>query len=221
MKQNIIVAPSLLAADFAHLAKEVEQLQANGITFLHFDVMDGHFVPNLSFGIPILQTLKKQYDFIYDVHLMITNPREMAEKFIKAGANIVTFHYEVFDCPEDVIEMINVIKASGAKAGISVKPQTNVEVLKPFLPFLDLVLVMSVEPGFGGQSFMDNALPKIAWLKKELVANSYNYLIEVDGGINDITGQLVKDAGANVLVAGSYLFGKTDQKARIAGLKHA
>lgn len=221
MKQDIIIAPSLLAADFAHLGAEVTNLQKNGITYLHFDVMDGHFVPNLSFGIPILTTLKKQYDFIYDVHLMITNPRQMAESFIKAGANIVTFHYEVFTCDEDIVEMINVIHAHGAKAGISVKPNTKVEVLKPFLSLVDLVLVMSVEPGFGGQGFMDSSLPKLRWLHAQLVENDYNYLIEVDGGINDLTSKLVKEAGANVLVAGSYLFGKADQKARIEGLKNA
>lgn len=221
MNENIIVAPSLLAANFNNLAKDVEELKANGITFLHFDVMDGHFVPNLSFGIPILQSLKKEYDFIYDVHLMIKNPREMSEAFIKAGADIVTFHYEAFKNDDDIIEMINFIKSHGAKAGISVKPNTHVEVLKPFLSLLDLVLVMSVEPGFGGQSFMESSLPKLTWLKNELVKHNYNYLIEVDGGITDVTGKLVKNAGANVLVAGSYLFGKPDQKARIEGLKHA
>ncbi len=221
MNKKVIVAPSLLAADFTNLAREVEALRQNGITFLHFDVMDGHFVPNLSFGVPILSALKAQYDFVYDVHLMITNPREMSAHFIDAGADIITFHYEVFSNDEQIFEMINYLKSHNVKAGISVKPNTPVAVIEPFLPYLDLVLVMSVEPGFGGQKFMHSALPKLAWLQKVAEENSFNYLIEVDGGINDETGALCKEAGANVLVAGSYLFGKADQAARIKGLKNA
>ncbi len=218
MKKDLIIAPSLLAANFLILDQEVRQLAHNGIKFLHFDVMDGHFVPNLSFGIPILEALKKEHDFVYDVHLMISNPINMTPSFLKSGADIITFHFEAVESSEAIISLIELIHQSNKKAGMSVKPNTQVEVLAPFLPLLDLVLVMSVEPGFGGQGFMPSALNKIAWLKEAKDANNYSYLIEVDGGINFETGKQCKEAGADILVAGSYLFNKNDQKERIAGL---
>ena len=220
MKKDIIIAPSLLAADFKNLGQEVSKLQQNGIQFLHFDVMDGHFVPNLSFGVPVLESLKPSFDFIYDVHLMVTNPAFIAEKFIQAGANIITFHFEAMENEEDVLALIKTIKAKGVKAGLSIKPNTKVEVLNPFLNDLDLILIMSVEPGFGGQKFMSSALDKINYLAKLKESKKYKYLIEVDGGINAETGKLCVAAGVDILVAGSYLFGKEDQKARIEGLKN-
>ena len=220
MEKDIIIAPSLLAADFKNLGQEVSKLQQNGIQFLHFDVMDGHFVPNLSFGVPVLESLKPSFDFIYDVHLMVTNPAFIAEKFIQAGANIIIFHFEAMENEEDVLALIKTIKAKGLKAGLSIKPNTKVEVLNPFLNDLDLILIMSVEPGFGGQKFMSSALDKINYLAKLKERKKYKYLIEVDGGINAETGKLCVAAGVDILVAGSYLFGKEDQKARIEGLKN-
>lgn len=219
MKKLPIIAPSLLAADFKHLDCEIKTLLDHQIDFLHFDVMDGHFVPNLSFGIPLLESLKPHYRFTYDVHLMISNPVKMTPKFIAAGANIITFHYEAIRNKKSIHKLIEKIHSLGAKAGISVKPKTPIDVLSPYLSNLDLVLVMSVEPGFGGQSFMPDSLAKIAWLKTQKDNHHYDYLIEVDGGINDETGRLVREAGAEVLVAGSYLFGKADIGQRIRGLQ--
>lgn len=219
MNQLPIIAPSLLAADFKHLDQEIKTLLSHRIKFLHFDVMDGHFVPNLSFGIPLLESLKPHYDFVYDVHLMITNPLEMAPKFIAAGADIITFHLEAIEDHHHIYELIKTIHHRGAKAGMSVKPKTPITSLEPFLSALDLVLVMSVEPGFGGQSFMDSSLPKIAWLQEQKRLHGYRYLIEVDGGINEETGKKVVAAGADILVAGSYLFGKADIGLRIRGLQ--
>ncbi len=218
MKKEVIIAPSLLAANFLFLDEEVIQLERNGIKYLHFDVMDGHFVPNLSFGIPILQSLKKKYNFVYDVHLMISNPEIMTHAFLEAGADIVTFHFEALPSSEAITTLIKLIHDHHKLAGMSVKPNTPIEVLAPYLPLLDLVLVMSVEPGFGGQSFMMSALDKIAWLKEKKKTNNYSYLIEVDGGVNFETGKLCTEAGAEVLVAGSYLFNKSDQEERITGL---
>lgn len=220
MKNKTIVAPSLLAADFRFLDKELSILLQNRIGFLHFDVMDGHFVPNLSFGIPLLEALKPHYNFVYDVHVMISNPDLMVEKYIKAGADIITFHYEACKDDKAIFEIIKEIKGAGVKAGLSIKPNTSVEVLKPFLKDLDLILVMSVEPGFGGQSFMPSAIDKIAQLSSWKKENNYGYLIEVDGGINGETGKACRVAGAEVLVAGSYLFGKEDIADRIRGLRN-
>lgn len=220
MNKEVIVAPSLLAADFKNLDKEVRLLQQNGVKFLHFDVMDGHFVPNLSFGTPILEALKPHFDFIYDVHLMVNNPYKIAKMFIASGADIITFHFESFKSEKAIINTIKMIKKHNVKVGMSVKPLTPIKVLEPYLKYLDLALVMSVEPGFGGQKFLASALEKIAWLKFMKEKHNFSYLIEVDGGINDVTGKLAVEAGAEVLVAGSYLFGKDDISARIKGLRH-
>lgn len=218
MKQ-IIVAPSLLAADFRFLDRELKLLKTHNITYLHFDVMDGHFVPNLSFGLTLLDAISPHYDFVYDVHLMISNPEIYAEEYIKKGADIVTFHYEVMENEQATHQLIKKIKSLGAKAGMSIKPGTDVEVLFPYLNELDLVLIMSVEPGFGGQSFMENSLEKISALARLKKMHNFRYLIEVDGGINSETGALVKKAGAEVLVAGSYLFNQQDMKQRIKKLR--
>ncbi|HOA11467.1 MAG: ribulose-phosphate 3-epimerase [Bacilli bacterium] len=220
MKQKVYVAPSLLAADFKNLHRELLILQQNKVKYLHFDVMDGHFVPNLSFGIPILEALKPHYKFIYDVHLMVTNPEFIAPKFVEAGADIVTFHLEAMKTGNDVVTLIKELRLMGVKVGISIKPDTPVEDLAPILKDIDLVLVMSVEPGFGGQSFLRSALHKIEWLDEERKKYKYNYLIEVDGGINAETGALCAEAGADILVAGSYLFGKEDINERIKGLRN-
>lgn len=221
MDQKVFVAPSLLAADFSSLQTEIAQVKAAGLTYLHFDVMDGHFVPNISFGIPVLNAVKKmQTGLILDVHLMITHPEKYAEAFIKAGADIITFHVETIPDLVAFHSLVTLIKSYDVKVGLSLRPATPVRALLPYLASLDLVLVMSVEPGFGGQKFMDSALEKI----QELVAirknDKNNFLIEVDGGINDLTGKKAKDAGADILVAGSYLFGHHDFKQRVEKLKN-
>jgi len=199
----MIVAPSILSADFSKLLDEVREVTDFGAEFLHIDVMDGHFVPNITMGPVIYQSLKKKVNAIFDVHLMITDPLKYAKSFVDAGADIITFHYEAVD---DVLSTIAEIKKLNVKVGISIKPNTDVEVLKEYLPYLDLILVMSVEPGFGGQKFMPVALGKIAYLAEKKKKMKYKYLIQVDGGINIETAKLCKDAGCEVVVAGTYIF---------------
>ena len=217
--KKIIVAPSILSADFNNLLKDIKLVEDGGAEFLHFDVMDGHFVPNISFGVPVLKSIAKSHKMVNDVHIMISDPLKYAPEFIKSGANYLTFHYEACKDDKEVRQVIDLIHQLGAKAGMSIKPKTDVKVCDSFLKDLDMLLVMSVEPGFGGQSFIPNALDKIAYLRKVIDSNSYQCLIEVDGGINDETGKLCKEAGVDVLVAGSYLFGHEDIKERIEGLK--
>lgn len=217
--KKIIVAPSILSADFNNLKREMDTVSLAGAEWLHFDVMDGHFVPNISFGIPVLKSIAHSHNMVNDVHIMIADPLKYAPEFIKSGAEYLTFHYEACASDEKVQEVIDLIHKCGGKAGLSIKPKTDVKVLDKFLPSLDLVLVMSVEPGFGGQSFMNNALDKIRYLRQTIDQNKCDCLIEVDGGINQETADLCKDAGVDVLVAGSYLFGHDDIKERIEGLK--
>ena len=217
--KKIIVAPSILSADFNNLKREMDTVSNAGAEWLHFDVMDGHFVPNISFGIPVLKSIAHSHNMVNDVHIMIADPLKYAPEFIKSGAEYLTFHYEACKDDKHVQEIIDLIHKCGGKAGLSIKPKTDVSVLDRFLPTLDLVLVMSVEPGFGGQSFMPNALDKIRYLRHTIDQNKYSCLVEVDGGINQETGDLCKEAGVDVLVAGSYLFGHEDVKERIEGLK--
>lgn len=213
------VAPSILSADFSKLGEEIDLIESLGAEYLHFDVMDGHFVPNISFGVPVLKSISKIHHMINDVHIMISEPKMYIDKFVNAGADLITFHYEACEDDEEVDEIIRLIHSFGIKAGLSIKPNTPVEVVEPFLDELDLILIMSVEPGFGGQSFIPEAIDKIIYLRNIIDGENYNCLIEVDGGINDKTAPLCREAGADILVAGSYLFGHEDIKERMESIR--
>ncbi len=199
------VASSILSADFANLERDCRRVVWEQNPMLHFDVMDGVFVPNISIGLPVLQSLVKALpQAVYDVHLMIIRPHLYIDAFAKAGAHIITVHSE---SESELVPMLREIRARGCKAGVSIRPKTPVETLFPLLEELDMVLIMSVEPGFGGQSFIPNAPARIAAVKAEVERRSLNVLIEVDGGINAQTAPLCVDAGAEILVAGSAVFG--------------
>ena len=213
-----IVAPSILSADFANLQRELEDMKAAGITWVHVDIMDGHFVPNISIGIPVVKSLRRVTDLTLDVHLMITEPIRYAKTFCEAGADLVTVHLEA-DTPEKIHETLAQIRSVGVKAGISVKPGTPAEALEPFLKEVDLVLVMTVEPGFGGQKFMADMMPKLSALRDRLAEVNPECLLEVDGGIDTVTAPIVKENGANVLVSGSAYFRSDDKESFIASLE--
>ena len=215
----MIVSPSILSSKPETRVQECLALQSFGATWIHLDIMDGIFVPATTFGPEVVEEMKNGCpNLLRDVHLMVVSLDKVIPPFAEAGAEIITFHYEACKDEAEVFANIALIHSYGIKAGISVKPNTPVEVLRPFLGEVDLVLVMSVEPGKGGQAFMDSALDKISFLKEEKLRNAYSYFIEVDGGINDKTAPLCKKAGVEVLVAGSYLFGKDDQKQRMEAL---
>ena len=216
---STLVSPSILSANFAHLDKDIELAVKSGADWLHFDVMDGLFVPNLSYGAPVLKCISNIHPLVNDVHLMIINPIRYIKDFAKAGADYITFHLEACKDEKEILDTIEEIHKYEKKAGITIKPKTPVESVYPYLDKVEMVLIMSVEPGFGGQSFDENAPIKIKAIKDYLVKNNLNVLIEVDGGINYETGKLCKEAGVDILVAGSYLFGKEDIKERISGLK--
>lgn len=205
-----IISPSVLNADLLHFDNEVKKIKDAGMKWIHFDVMDGHFVEAVKFELPLLKELCPKVDLFKDVHIMINNPLEMVEKFKEVGADQLTFHYEACKDDEEVSEVINKIHQYGMKAGISIKPATPVEKVYPFLNELDLVLVMSVEPGRGGQKFMEPSLERISNLRKQIDQSGSKTLISVDGGINDITGPKCLNAGVDVLVVGQYLFGHDD-----------
>ena len=217
--KTVYIAPSILSADFKKLGEEIALVESLGAEYLHFDVMDGHFVPNISFGVPVLQSISKCHQMINDVHIMISEPKKYIEKFYNAGADIITFHYEACEDQDEVQDVIDMIHSLGIKAGMSIKPGTPVEVVQPFLEDLELVLVMSVEPGFGGQSFIPESLDKISYLRKMIDLNGYLCLVEVDGGINEKTAKLCREAGVDILVTGSYLFGNPDIEERMESLR--
>ena len=207
-----IIAPSMLSADFGHLDRDTRMIDRSAAEWVHIDVMDGVFVPNISFGFPVLKAIRKATGKFLDVHLMIVEPEKYVARFAEAGADLATFHYEA-TC--DVHGCIEQIRRSGVRVGISIKPATSVDVLCDLLPLVDVVLVMSVEPGFGGQSFIPESLDKIARLRTLVQEQGLETLIEVDGGISSRNARAVFDAGAEVLVAGSAVFAAADPEAEI------
>ncbi len=213
------IAPSILSADFARLGEEIDSIRLGGADWLHFDVMDGMFVPNLSVGIPVLQSVRKYTDLFLDVHLMIQQPGRYVPQFCDAGADLVCMHVEA-DTEENIRAALREVRARGKKSGLALKPKTDWSAALPFIEDVDLILVMTVEPGFGGQKFMAEMLPKLGLLQETLAEfGLQDCLLEVDGGINPLTASLAVAAGANVLVAGSDVFKAEDRKARIAQLR--
>ena len=212
------ISPSLLSCDFSKMGEECVNMEKCGADWLHIDVMDGHFVPNITLGAPIVKALRKTSSLTFDVHLMISDPYKYAEDFVKAGADIITFHYE---SDSDVEKTIDLIRSLGCKAGLSVKPGTPIEKVFPYLDKLSMVLVMTVEPGFGGQSFMADMMPKVAAVREECAQRGLDVDIQVDGGISIKTVDEAAKAGANVLVAGSAVFGAESPKDMIASLREA
>ena len=210
------ISPSLLSADFARLNEEIESIKASGAEMLHLDVMDGVFVPNISFGVPVISSIRKSSDMFFDTHLMIVDPEKYVEKFCDIGSDLVTFHLEASKVPEKCIELI---KAKGKKAAISIKPATPAEAVFPYLESCDMILVMTVEPGFGGQSLILDCVEKVKKIKAEIVARGLDVEIQVDGGVNSKNARMLAEAGADILVAGSAVFLADDRRAAVDALR--
>jgi len=204
---SIIISPSILGGSFANMQDTIKLIDRSKAEYIHFDVMDGDFVPNLTFGPQFISNVRSFSKKIFDVHLMINRVGKFLDEYIKAGSDIITFHLEI---DEDINDLITKIKNNNIQCGIAIKPATPWENLKPYLDNIDQIIIMTVEPGFGGQKFMDNQLSKITQLKKYLVDNQYQIDLEIDGGVNFETGKKCIDAGANILVAGSFLFKQED-----------
>ena len=213
-----IVSPSMLSADFGHLERDTKMIDRSAAEWVHIDVMDGVFVPNISFGFPVLKAITKATNKFMDVHLMIVEPEKYVTRFAEAGADLVTFHTEATDKVEECIELI---RKAGAKVGVSIKPKTPIEVLEPILDKIDLVLIMSVEPGFGGQSFIEGSTEKVAALRKMIDSRGLDVMIEIDGGVSRHNAAELYNAGCNALVAGSAVFKAADPEAEIVAILNA
>ena len=212
------VSASVLSADMLNLKSEISKITDAGVDMLHFDVMDGVFVPNITYGLPVLEQVRKATDITLDVHLMITDPIKYVGRFAQCGADIISFHIE---SKSNTLETVKAIKSAGAKAAIAIKPNTQIENVYEYLPYLDMVLVMTVEPGFGGQGFIYDTVKKISAVKNKIVSLGLHTDIQVDGGINDETAEIVKSAGANVLVSGSWLFKSENMSESVEKLRKA
>lgn len=202
---RILISPSILASDFSRLGEEVREVEKAGCDLIHLDVMDGHFVPNLTIGPPLIKAIRKDSTLVFDTHLMITDPLKYLKSFADAGADHITFHVET-QAPDETLKIIRAIREAGCTAGISLKPKTTADAVLPFLDKLDLVLVMTVEPGFGGQSFIADMIPKVKIIREYIEKNSLKIHLEADGGIDASNVSLIAGAGANMIVAGTSVF---------------
>lgn len=212
----IKISPSLLACDFSNMGEEIKKVEAAGADMLHLDVMDGHFVPNITFGAPVIKSISRCSNLPFDVHLMISEPLKYISDFANAGADIITFHAE---SDSDIMATISKIKEYGKKVGISIKPKTDTKILFPYLKYIDVVLIMTVEPGFGGQAFMEEQLQKTLILKNEAQKNNLSFEIELDGGINTETIEIIKKYPVDTCVSGTCVFKSDDMKSTINKLK--